>query len=154
MNPPILLDLGCGPNKRSDDNWAGIDKIQFPGVDIVGDVFDFITTVPDNTVDKINASHFVEHLEQKERTKLFNECHRVLKPNAKMFIDSPDWTCASAYGDPTHCWPPLSEWFFYYLNEKWRNVCAPHTDYTCNFDLLISKKQTKIIIIYAELTKV
>ena len=43
-------------------------------------------------------------------------------------------TCR-AYGDLTHQWPPVSEFWFYYLNAEWRKVNAPHNDgYTCDFD--------------------
>jgi hypothetical protein len=40
----------------------------------------------------------------------------------------------------THCWPPVSEMFFYYLSRDWRKANAPHDDiehnpkgYSCNF---------------------
>jgi hypothetical protein len=43
-------------------------------------------------------------------------------------------------GDPTHQWPPVSEFGWYYLEADWRAKNAPHTDasnwvdgYSCDF---------------------
>jgi hypothetical protein len=47
----------------------------------------------------------------------------------------PHWASCRAYGDLTHQWPPVSEFWFYYLNADWRKQNAPHNDtYTCDFD--------------------
>jgi len=33
-----------------------------------------------------------------------------------------------------NCWPPVSEFWFYYLDKDWRAINAPHNDkYTCHF---------------------
>jgi hypothetical protein len=70
-----------------------------------------------------------------------NELHRVLKPGGTAFFAVPYFGSARAYGDPTHQWPPIGEWFLHYLVASWRDVNAPHTDikwnrlgYSCNFD--------------------
>jgi hypothetical protein len=35
-----------------------------------------------------------------------------------------------------NCWPPVSEFWFFYLNKEWRAVNAPHNDgYTCDFEI-------------------
>lgn len=35
-----------------------------------------------------------------------------------------------------NCWPPVSEFWFYYLDKGWRAVNAPHNqDYKCNFNV-------------------
>jgi hypothetical protein len=47
----------------------------------------------------------------------------------------PHWASCRAYGDLTHQWPPVSEFWFYYLGKDWRAANAPHNDgYTCDFD--------------------
>ena len=48
----------------------------------------------------------------------------------------PSWTSERAYGDPTHQWPPVVGFSFYYLNKAWREVNAPHCGYTCDFDFM------------------
>lgn len=88
----------------------------------------------DNSVDEACSSHFLEHLTASERIHFANELYRVLKPGAECHILIPHWANASAYGDLTHQWPPVSEAWFAYLNKAWREINAPHNDfYTCDF---------------------
>jgi hypothetical protein len=125
--PKLLkLDLGCGPNPRED--FIGCDRIKFDKVTHVFDIGAAKWPFPDNSVEEVHASHFLEHLEQEERVHFFNELYRVLIPDGKTTIIVPHWGSCRAYGDPTHKWPPLAEFFWYYLSQKWRDENAPHTD--------------------------
>lgn len=129
----MKLDLGCGPNKLASD-WVGVDVRRFPGVD---EVVDLTQRWPwaDDTVDEVYCSHFVEHLDADERVHFVNELYRVLKMGGGAKIITPHWASARAYGDLTHKWPPVSEWWYYYLSANWREGNAPHNDmYTCNFE--------------------
>lgn len=126
----LKLDIGCGPNKRP--GYTGIDSRMFNGVDLLLDVRLGLPQL-DSTVDEIFSSHFVEHLTGPERVGFFNEIYRVMKPGATAHVITPHWSHACAYGDPTHQWPPMSEWMVYYLNRQWRDMNAPHTGYTCDF---------------------
>lgn len=134
----MKLDLGCGPNKR--EGFEGVDSIAFPGVD---HVVDLRQKWPwdDNSVEEAHSSHFVEHLTAVERVHFANELCRVLVPAGKCQIVVPHWASCRAYGDPTHQWPPVSEFWFYYLSRDWRKANAPHTDIehwnqglSCDFD--------------------
>lgn len=128
----LKLDFGCGPNKK--EGFTGVDSLPFDGkVDIV---MDLRGKWPwkDNSVDEAHASHFVEHLTGAERVHFFNELYRVMKPGAKCAIIVPHWGSTRAYGDLTHQWPPVSEFFFYYLSKVWRDGNAPHVPLNCNFD--------------------
>ena len=127
----MKIDLGCGKNKAAD--FIGVDSIKFDGVDVVADLKQK-WPFEDNSVDEARTSHFVEHLTGAERIHFFNELYRVLKKDAPCLIIVPHWSNDCAYGDPTHQWPPISEWFFFYLEQKWREANAPHTEYKCNFD--------------------
>lgn len=61
--------------------------------------------------------------------------YRVLKPGTKATLVVPHWASCRAYGDLTHQWPPVSEFWFFYLSKAWREQHAPHNDfYTCDFD--------------------
>ena len=129
---PLKIDLGCGPNKR--EGFIGVDEIAFQGVDIVTDL-----RKPwpwrDESVDEANASHFVEHLEPNERIHFVNELWRVLKKGGKCQIITPHWNSARAFGDMTHKWPPVAEFWYFYLNAEWRKNNAPHnSEYKCDFD--------------------
>lgn len=133
MEKTIKLDLGCGPRKR--EGFIGVDAMKFDGVDVVADLrkpWKWKT----GTVDEAHCSHFLEHLTGAERISFFNELHRVLKKGAKATIIVPSWTSERAYGDPTHQWPPVCGFSFYYLNADWRKANAPHVGYTCDFDFI------------------
>ncbi len=135
----IKLDIGCGKKKK--EGFIGIDCIAFPGVDHVLNVADERWPFDDNSVDEVYASHIIEHLTARERVAFVNELYRVLKPGAKCTLIAPHWASCRAYGDPTHQWPAISEWWFYYLDKKWRAEEAPATDvewnpsgFSCDFE--------------------
>lgn len=137
INEPIKIDLGCGKNKRQDGKWIGMDIIPFEGVDVVINIGKDKWPFEDGSVDEIHASHFVEHLVPEERIHFANEVYRVLKnpeyTNGALSrgfatVITPHWASQRAYGDPTHKWPGVSEFWFYYLDRDWRAVNAPHTD--------------------------
>ena len=131
---PVKLDFGCGKNKQQ--GFIGVDSLEFEGVDIVADLRQ-PWQWDDDSVDEVYSSHFVEHLTNPERMHFWNELGRVLKKGATARIITPHWSNACAYGDPTHQWPPMSEWAAYYLNKDWRDVNAPHAGLTCDFDFVI-----------------
>lgn len=141
----LKLDLGCGKNKR--EGFTGVDSIAFEGVDIVADLNE-LWPFEDGSVDEAHASHTLEHLTAPQRVHFANELYRVLKVGGTATIITPHWASCRAYGDPTHQWPPVSEFWFYYLKREWRlgNATlagqAPHTDKTywpegfdCNFEV-------------------
>lgn len=129
----MKLDLGCGKNRKGAD-WIGVDSRPFEGVDTVCDL-----TKPwpwaDGSVDEIHASHVVEHFKPAERIHFANEAYRVLKTGGQLTIIVPHVFSERAYGDLSHEWPPVTGFWFYYLDPEWRKVNAPHNDfYTCDFE--------------------
>jgi predicted SAM-dependent methyltransferase len=135
----LKLDLGCGPGKA--EGFTGVDAIMFPGVDQVVDLRKAPWPWPDESVKEARASHFLEHLTAAERVLFFNELYRVLVDGGTCQIITPHWASCRAYGDPTHVWPPVSEFANYYILKSWRMANAPHTDaafvpggFTCDFD--------------------
>lgn len=123
----LRLDLGCGPNPQ--EGFIGVDIIDF-GKNKVYDLRnkEAWKWIKDQSVIQIHTSHFVEHLTAAERTLFANECYRIMTKDATMQLVCPHWSSARAYGDPTHVWPPISEFWFQYLNKEWRLSQAPHTD--------------------------
>lgn len=136
--PLLKLDFGCGPHKR--DGFQGVDMTPFVGVDFVVDLKQGTWPWPDNSVAEAHSSHFLEHLTSSERVHFCNELYRVLVPGGTCQVIVPHWGSCRAYGDPTHQWPPMGEFWFYYLSKEWRAGNAPHTDaqfvpgmFNCNF---------------------
>jgi predicted SAM-dependent methyltransferase len=131
----VRIDIGCG--KTTPEGWEGVDSIDF-GQKHVRDVRNGLTWLEDNSVDEARSCHFVEHLTGAERVSFFNELYRVMKPGTQALIITPNWSHACAYGDPTHQWPPMSQWYPLYLHKEWRAANAPHTGFTCDFDHTIA----------------
>jgi SAM-dependent methyltransferase len=81
--------------------------------DLVADLNDGIP-LPDNSVGVLNASHIIEHLQDK--TKIMSEIHRVLAHGGWAFIEVPSTDGRGAFQDPTH----VSYWnensFLYYTD--------------------------------------
>jgi hypothetical protein len=141
----LKLDLGCGKNKKGPE-WTGVDSIKFDGVDIVCNLAeemvksDYVLKNPvfvkwpweDNSVDEVHSSHFIEHLDAKERVHFCNELYRILKPGAKAHITAPWWANERSIGDLTHKWPAICGMFMYYLDFNWRQGNAPHLDIKYN----------------------
>ena len=129
----LKLDLGCGKNPR--EGFTGVDSRNF-GQPITADLRKKWPWA-DNSVAEVHCSHFVEHLTAPERVHFVNELYRVLVPEGKAKIVAPHWNSPRAFGDLTHQWPPVSEWWFLYVNKGWREVNAPHSDYNpeVNFEV-------------------
>ena len=128
----MKIDFGCGPNKK--EGFIGVDSLPFDGkVDIVMDIREPWPWA-DDSVEEVHSSHFIEHLDAGERIEFFNKLGRVLKQGATATIIVPHWSSGRAYGDLTHKWPPVADFFWYYLNADWRRANAPHVPLTCDFD--------------------
>lgn len=129
----LKLDLGCGKNVR--EGFEGVDDKDF------GQPHKVDLTHPwpwkDNSVEEAHTSHFIEHLTAPQRIHFVNELYRVLVPDGKCTVITPHWASCRAYGDLTHQWPPVSEFWFYYLDKNWREANAPHNDfYRCDFEIV------------------
>jgi len=120
----IKLDFGCGKKPR--EGFAGVDIRDFGQKYVV----DLTKRWPwkDGSVSEAHASHFIEHLTGPERIHFVNELWRVLVPGGKCQVITPHWNSCRAYGDLTHQWPPVSEFWFYYLSQEWRATNAPHNE--------------------------
>lgn len=139
--PPAPLRLNLGAGNSIKEGFISVDSILFPNVQVVTDLH-LRWPWADSTVEEAFSSHCLEHFDGMERVHFINELYRVLRPGAKATIIAPHWSSCRAYGDPTHRWPPVSEFAFFYWKRDWRMANAPHTDisrlpdgFDCNFDV-------------------
>lgn len=135
----VKLNLGSGKTKK--EGFLSVDCIKFNEVDVETDLRERWPW-KDESVEEAFSSHFIEHLDSQERVHFANELYRVLIPGGKCQIIAPHWSSCRAYGDPTHKWPPVSEFWLFYLNQKWRDENCPHADFKhwkqgfyCDFDV-------------------
>lgn len=120
----LRLDFGSGKNTKA--GFEGVDIRAF-GQKHVADLRKKWPWKNDS-VTEAHASHFVEHLTAPERFHFINELYRVLIPEGKCQLIVPHWASCRAYGDLTHQWPPVSEFWPYYLSKAWRKDNAPHDE--------------------------
>ncbi len=93
------IELGCGPYKQDPKNIA-IDIIQLDGVDIVADLNEGLSFIPDNSIEKITSRHVLEHIA--EIHLLIREIHRVLVPGGVHEAIVPHHSNPFYYSDLTH----------------------------------------------------
>lgn len=95
----IILELGCG-NSKQIQNSIAIDLVDLNGVDIVCDLNLGLLFIPNNSVDEIHSSHFMEHVS--DFGFLIKEIYRILKPNGTNFTKVPHFSNPFFYSDYTH----------------------------------------------------
>lgn len=106
-----VLELGCGPRKRHADA-IGIDRLDCAGVDLVGDVFEVLRSLPDACSRIVHAYHFFEHVD--DLPALLEEIARVLIPGGSLDVEVPHFSNPYFYSDPTH-----SKFFGLYTFSYW-----------------------------------
>ncbi len=93
------LDIGCGARKIHSDH-IGVDVIDYPEVDVVGDIRDVLSQVPDQALAGAYSSHFLEHID--DVPGLIDELARTLRSGAVLEIIVPHFSNPYFFSDPTH----------------------------------------------------
>jgi glycosyltransferase involved in cell wall biosynthesis len=105
-----IVELGGGINPRAGCNI----NVDLEDGNVTADLNNGIP-LPDNSVGVINASHIIEHLNDKH--KIMAEIYRVLADDGWVFIQVPSTDGRGAFQDPTH----VSYWnencFWYYTRK-------------------------------------
>jgi len=131
---PIKLNLGCGLDKRKDYVNIDVRKEVYP--DIVLDLEKVPYPFPDNFADEILAKDVLEHFSFRNVQSILKEWHRILKPNGRIIIQTPDFDQIvqkfyngeiEKFGDPnTPLWYKLS--YFLYGGQDY-----PENTHKCIF---------------------
>lgn len=102
----IRLNLGCGKRHLPrDEGWVNIDQAAAAKPDKVLDIGWARWPFMDRSVDEINASHVLEHLDGAQLLHCMGEAYRVMKPGARFKIEVPHPRSDWFIGDPTHKTP-------------------------------------------------
>jgi hypothetical protein len=101
----LKINLGAGTDNTPD--WHNVDAVDLPGIDTVHNLIHFPYPFDDNSADEIKAVDVVEHLppyigDDHGVIKFLEECHRILKPGAELYLQTPGWRAEFLWIDPTH----------------------------------------------------
>lgn len=110
---PIRINLGVG--RRPRDGHYGLDWIEMPGVDMVADLNEPLSELPNNSVESIYTHHTLEHVVQ--FLPLLKEIHRVVVPDGRVEIVAPHFSNPYGYSDPTHV-RFFGLYTFYYFSDE------------------------------------
>ena len=111
---PLVIELGGGKKSRQDR--ITIDKLDLPNVDIVADVENGMSFLPDDSVDEIHCRSMLEHVYNFE--DLIREIVRVLKKSGKVHIFVPHFSNPYYYSDYTHKRFFGLYTFYYFVDEE------------------------------------
>jgi len=138
---PTKLDFGCGLFKKK--GFMGIDsydhsKLYKQGEFMLGHIPEILKIFDDNSVDEINATHFIEHIPQPKVIETFNEIYRILKIGGIFEIKVPPSTGRGAFCDPTHVsfWNDMS---FRYYDMSWCKELSESYGIKCDFEIVENK---------------
>ena len=95
----VVVELGPGPGLKS-AGAIGIDLLPLQGVDIVHNLENGLSFIPDNSVDEITSSHVLEHISNFEG--LMRDIHRILKKGGVHKVIVPHFSNPHYFSDWTH----------------------------------------------------
>jgi hypothetical protein len=110
----LRLNLGCGLRRR--DGYFGIDRAPLPTADIIADLNEPLSELPDGSVDEVYSRHFLEHV--RELLPLMAELHRVTRPDSRLEFIVPHFSNPYGYSDPTHVRQFGLYTFFYFADDE------------------------------------
>ena len=99
---PGWLEFGCGPTAGRSGHVT-IDALDYPTVDVVGDIYDALATLKPGVVQRIYASHFVEHIA--DVPDLMQRLAQICAPGAEVEFVVPHFANPYYYSDLTHKTP-------------------------------------------------
>lgn len=108
LNPEVVrqlelgqaLKLNLGSGERRIPGFTNVDCVTVTNPDILADLNEPLSELPDGCIDAVYARHTLEHVEQ--LVPLLEEIHRVSRPDARIEIIVPHFSNPYGYSDPTH----------------------------------------------------
>lgn len=94
----LRLNLGCGLYKE--EGYYGLDNNRTVNADIVADLNEPLSLLPDNSVAEVVSRHVLEHVQN--FMGLMSELHRIVRSDGKLTLIVPHFSLPLGYSDPTH----------------------------------------------------
>ena len=83
----LKLHLGCGSQKKA--GFINIDHRATPATDMVCDIIHL--PYPENSIDRIETYHVIEHIPHPQIPDMLREWHRILQPGGALIIECPNF---------------------------------------------------------------
>lgn len=112
---PGRLELGCGPTAGRPGHVT-IDALDYPTVDVVGDIDEALAALSPGVIERVYASHFVEHIA--DVPDLMQRLAAVCAPGAEVEFVVPHFSNPFYYSDLTHKTPFGLYTFSYISNDR------------------------------------
>jgi hypothetical protein len=109
----LRLNLGCGMRRLP--GYYNVDHIELPGVDIIADLEEPFSELPDDCVEAVYCRHTLEHVNR--LLELLAEIHRVTRADGRIEVIVPHFSNPYGYSDPTHV-RFFGLYSFYYLADE------------------------------------
>jgi len=109
------LRLNLGSGLRHLPGFYNVDHLPLPGVDILADLEEPLTDLPDDSVEAVYCRHTLEHVVG--LMELLTELHRVMHPEGRIEVIVPHFSNPYGYSDPTHV-RFFGLYSFYYLADE------------------------------------
>ncbi|MFN2644497.1 MAG: methyltransferase domain-containing protein [Burkholderiales bacterium] len=94
----LRVNLGSGPTPRA--GFYSLDQAAMNGVDIVANLNEPLSLLPDDCADHVFSSHTLEHVDN--LLLLLSEIHRITRPSGVIELIVPHFSNPYHYSDPTH----------------------------------------------------
>jgi hypothetical protein len=94
----LRLNLGCGMRRLP--GYYNVDHVLLPGVDILANLEEPFSELPDDCVEAIYCRHTLEHVSR--LLELVAEMHRVTEDGGRLELIVPHFSNPYGYSDPTH----------------------------------------------------
>ncbi len=110
----LRLNLGCGLRRLP--GYYNVDRVLLSGVDILADLEEPLSDLPDDSVEAIYCRHTLEHVSR--LMELVADLHRVTHHEGRIEVIAPHFSNPYGYSDPTHVRHFGLYSFFYLADEK------------------------------------
>lgn len=94
----VKINLGCGEDKKP--GYINVDASSLVSPDITHDLNEFPYPFAASSIDCIEASHILEHLEKP--FAVMAELHRILKPNGLLTVKVPHFSRGMNHAEHAH----------------------------------------------------
>jgi SAM-dependent methyltransferase len=106
--PESGLQISLGAGSEPEEGFVNVDMVELPGIDVVHNLSKYPWPFEDDAASYIKAKDVIEHMPNYTDDgrpgviAFIEECHRILQPGGRIWIQTPHWQSKYLWIDPTH----------------------------------------------------